>query len=365
MVERCQKELVRDNSGSEEKYKGRINDIYTIDLPSHIDWRHIRKEATISTVADYSTGDISATSTTTITGASTSWTSANSNNLLLKVSGYDEIYRCTYVSATSLTIDRSWVGTDISSNTDYSLYQDRYALASDYDRLILDPDKSIYYWSGGQRVYLKYRDIDTFEAKQVYTPNLPAYYTVKWISGDPYIYIDPPDTSARTLFYIYMPTLSRMSEYVTGTITTLANGGTAVTGSGTDFDGFVTDTTTYDYYFRLDRDGTGSASKWYKISSASSNTALTLSDTYEGTAVSAGTLVFTISHVSSLPRGLDLAIVYGAATTSAIDQTNKTQIQGWASLYEKIVGQYRAVEGKLEYGKQRVHTIYERSGVRR
>lgn len=364
--ERVQKELVRDNSTAEEKYKGRINDVYTIDLPSQIDWRHIRKEASITTIADYNTGYISATSGTTITGASTVWTSPNSNNLLLKVSGYDEIYRNTYVSAISGTIDRSWVGTAISSNTAYSLFQDRYALASDYDRLILDSDKSIYYWLGGQRVYLKYRHPDIFEAKQTYTPNIPAYYTIKYLTGsDPYIFIDPPDTSSRTLFYVYMPTLIRMSEYTTGTITTLANAGTAVTGASTDFDGFVTDTTNFDYYFRLDRDGTASASKWYKISTAASNTSLTLSDAYAGTAVSSGTLAFTISHVSSLPAGLDLAMVYGAATVGAIDQTNKTQIQGWLTMYDKIINQYRAVEGKLDYGKQRIHTVYEKSGVRR
>ena len=157
----------------------------------------------------------------------------------------------------------------------------------------------------------------------------------------------------------------RMSEYVTGTITTLANAGTAVTGSSTDFDGFVTDTTNFDYYFRLDRDGTGSASKWYKISTAASDTSLTLSDAYTGTAVSGGSLAFTISHISSLPVGLDLAMVYGVAAVSAIDQTNQTQIQGWAAMYTKIVDQYRAVEGKLDYGKQRIHTIYERTGVRR
>ncbi len=364
-VERLQKELVRDNSASEGKYQGRINDIYTTDIPSQIDWRHIRKEGTITTTADYSTGHISATSTTSITGSSSSWTSANSNNLLLKVSGYDEIYRATYVGATSLTIDRSWVGTNISANTDYSLFQDRYALASDYDRLILDPDKSIFYWSGGQRVYLKYREPDLFEEKQVYTPNLPSYYTVKWVNGDPYLLIDPPDTAARTLFYVYMPTLKRLSEYTTGTITTLANGGTAITGSGTDFDGFVVDTTNLDYYFRLDRDGTGSSSMWYKVSTAASGTSLTLSDAYGGTAVSGGSLSFTLSCVSSLPSGLDLAMIYGAAATSAIDQNNATQIQGWAASYTKILNQYRAVEGNLNFSKQRIHTIYERNGVRR
>ena len=364
-VERVQTELIRDSSTGESKYKGRINDLYMFDIPSVIDWRHLRKSATITTTDDYGTGHISATSTTSLTGASTSWTSANSNNMRIKVSGYDEIYRCTYSAATTLTIDRSWVGTDISSNTDYSLFQDRYALASDFDRMILDPDHCVYYWSSGTPVYLKYRNPDIFEAKQVITPTYPAYYTIKWINGDSYLFLDPPDNTSRTIEYLYIPSLKRMSEYTTGTISTLANGGTAITGSSTDFDGFVTDTTNYDYYFRIDGDGTGANSKWYKISTAASDTSLTLSDAYAGTAISGGSSTYTISMVSLLPAGLDLALVYGGAIASSIDQNNDLQIKGWSIEYNKILNQYMAIEGKLDYSKQRVHTIYEKAGVRR
>lgn len=365
LFERLQKELVRDNSAAEEKYKGRINDEYMFNIPAIVDWRHIRKTATITTTDDYSTGHISATSTTTLTGDSTVWTSANSNNCLIKISGYDEVYRCTYVGATSLTIDRSWIGTDISSNTDYTLFQDRYALASDFDRMILDSDHCVYYWDQGNRVYLKYREPDVFEEKQTTTPNKPSYYTVKWVNDDPYLYIDSPDNDDRTINYIYIPSLKRMEEYTTGTITTLANGGTAVTGSGTDFDGFVDDVTNYTYYFRIDTDGTGAKSKWYKISTAASGTSLTLSDAYGGTAISGGTSTYTISRVSLLPAGLDLAILYGAAIASATDQNNTVQLQGWAVLYQKAIAPYLAVESKLDFTQQRIHSIYEKSGVRR
>ena len=368
IVERVQNELVRDgasSTGVEAKYKGRINDLYMFDIPSVIDWRHLRKSATITTTDDYSTGHISATLTTALTGDSTAWTSANSNNMLIKISGYDEVYRNTYVGATSGTLDRSWIGTVISTNTDYAMFQDRYALATDFNRMILDPDHCIYYWQTGNKRYLTYRQPDIFESRQVVTPTYPAYYTIKWINNAPYLFIDPPDFDDRTIEYLYIPSLKRMAEYTTGTITTLANAGTAVTGNATDFDGFVTDTSNYDYYFRIDSDGTGARSVWYKVSTAASDTSLTLSDAYGGTSIAAGSSTFTISMVSKLPAGLDLALVYGAAVTSAIDQTNKLQVQGWLAEYNKILNQYMAVEGKLEYSKQRVHTIYERSGVRR
>jgi len=368
LVERCQKELIRDSAigdSAEAKYMGRINDVYLTDLPSQIDWRHIRKIASITTTADYSTGTIALVNgSTSVTGTSTVWTSANSNNMLIKASGYNEIYRATYVSSTSLTLDREWVEATDTSET-YTLFQDRYAIASDFDRMILDRDKAVYYYNGGNKVYLTYKTIDEFEANQTYQYNDPINYTIKWVSGDPYILVNPPDTKARTLYYTYMPALNKMEEYDTGTITTLANAGTAVTGSGTDFDGFVTDTSAYDYYFRIDGDGIGSASKWYKIASADSDTGITLSDTYAGVAIAAGTSTYTISVVSLLPKGLDLALLYGAAIVSSVDQSNATQVKNWAAMYDKIVNQYRAVEDKQDYGHQSMKTVYQQSGARR
>ena len=367
IVERVQVDLIRDASASEDKYKGRVNSFYMFDLPGQIDYRHIRKTGSVTTTNDYSTGYITDVSSTTATGDSDCvWTSALTNTLLLKISGYNEVYRVTYSSSTALTLDRTWVETAISSDeVSYVLYQDRYALASDFDRMILDPDKAVYYWQGGNKNYLLYLDPEEFEAKQTFQPNTPSHYTIKWVSGDPYIFVDPPDNTARTLYYTYIPSLKRMSEYTTGTITTLANAGTAVTGSSSDFDGFITDTTNYDYYFRIDGDGTGAASKWYKIASVTDDTHLTLSDAYGGTAISAGTSTYTISMASRLPPGLDLAIIYGTAMESATDQTNKLQLQGWGAMYARIAGQYVSKENKIDYGKQRIHTCYERKGVRR
>jgi len=366
LVERLQKELVRDNSASPDKYGGRINDIYADDIPSQIDWRHLRKIGSVTTVAEYTTGNISAITAgaTTVTGDSTVWTSANSNDLNLKVTGKDEVYRCTYVSGTSLTIDRAWVEAAITTDTQYSLVQDRYALASDFDRMILDPHKSVYYWEDGRRVYLKYREPDEFEDIQVVNSNTPSYYTIKWVNGDAYIFIDPPDYETRTLYYVYIPTLKHMFDYTTGGILTLANGSAAVTGTGTAWAVNIVDTSTHVYYLRIDSDGTGAASKWYKILSVDSATGITLASNYLGTSITTS-VPYSIAMASNLPHGLDLGILYGAAVISAIDQTNEKQIASWSGLYAKLLAQYRAIKGKKNYGQKRVGTIYERPGVRR
>lgn len=365
MVEKLMKDLIRDNSTPETKYKGYINDVYMHDIPAQIDWRNLRNTKYITTLAEYSTGYITDISGTTVTGLATSWTSANSNNLLLKVTGNDEVYRVTYVSSTELTLDRTWVETDISStNTEYKLLQDRYALASDFSRLILDPDKSVYYWQDGDRVYLKYRDLDTFEMRQVTNSNEPSYYTIKWVNGDPYLFIDAPDNEARTLHYIYEILLKRLFEYTTGSVLTLANGSTSVTGTGTAWGDFIIDTTDHDYYLRIDGDGVGSDSQWYKISSVDSDTGITLASNYLGTAITTAT-TYTISVVSRLPIGLDLGILYGAALLAGADTVSELMINTWNSLSLTSINRYRTIEGKKNYGKKRMRTIYEKPGARR
>ena len=368
LFERVKTELIRDDaSGStaEYKYMGRVNDTYMFDLPSQIDWKHYQKTGTIAGKADYNTGYIATASTSVVTGSGTTWTSLNSNGFVLKVNGYNELYRVTYSGATTLSLDRNWIETSISSNTTYTLYQDRYALASDFDRMIIECDKCVYYYDSGYKVYLQYKDATALDEIKSTTPGTPMYYTVKYINNSPYIYIDVPLDTAMTIEYVYMPKLARMKEYATGTVTDLANAGTAVTGSSTDFDGFVSDTTNYKYYFRLDRDGTASASRWYLISTAASDTSLTLSDAYEGTTVSGGSLAYTISVCSVLPAGLDTALMYGAAMASSADQDNTPQMQAWLALYNAAVTAYRRIEDKRGYGKGRVGTIYEQSGARK
>ncbi len=82
------------------------------------------------------------------------------------------------------------------------------------------------------------------------------------------------------------------ADYITGTITTLANAGTAVTGSETTWTAsFV------GRFLRIDSDG-----EWYEISARSSNTAITIAREYGGTAIAAGAEAYTIGEVSLIPE---------------------------------------------------------------
>jgi len=76
-----------------------------------------------------------------------------------------------------------------------------------------------------------------------------------------------------------------------GTITTLANAGTAVTGSSTAWTSAM-----IGRYFKIDDDGS-----WYRISAVGSTTTLTIDRPYEGVAIAAGTESYTIGEMPRTP----------------------------------------------------------------
>lgn len=80
------------------------------------------------------------------------------------------------------------------------------------------------------------------------------------------------------------------ADYTTGTITTIANGATALTASGTTF------TTAMAGRYIYLPDG-----NWYKIASYGSATTLTLDKAYEGISIAAGSSTFTIGQLPRLP----------------------------------------------------------------
>ena len=103
-----------------------------------------------------------------------------------------------------------------------------------------------------------------------------------------------PANAGNTMTMIYHSFTKDLSaaDYSTGTITTLANGGTAVTGGSTTFTAAMVGR-----WFKTD-DG-----NWYKISGYTSATAITLQMPYQGTAIAAGTSSFVIGELPRIPEG--------------------------------------------------------------
>lgn len=348
LVEVAQTELVREAaSGVEAKYQGAINQAYLNDMFSQLPEKYIRKEGFINTMAAYTAGTITvATGSTTVIGASTSWTSGLSD-AYLNVSGYNRLNRVTYTAGTALTFKNSLTWTESSgSGKSYTLLQDRYQLASDFSYLSTDnPENpnSVFYYVNGYRVQLS--PVTNQEYDRIVVPTTSAFfsqYTQKWESGNPYLYIYPFPLNVDIIGYQYMPVLTAMSEYTTGTITLTT--GTAVVGSSTLFSSLdSTDT----WYLRNDADGTGSASLWYQVSSFSGNSAATLSSAFAGT--SGAGITYTICNASKWPARFDDTMLYKACLVMDPDNVQSPK---WTSLYTESLNTDRMVEAKRKRDTQ-------------
>ena len=337
LVEVAQNELVREGaSGEEAKYKGMVNQIYSNDLSAILPENFIKKEAYLTLVADYTVGSVTVgTGTTNIIGSSTSWTSANSEGRLIEISGKDTIYRVTFTAGTDLTFQDSLTWTAASgSGLTYTLYTDRYPLASDFSHMLADDYDEphvVYRYLSGNKVFLNPLNEEEFERQNSSAVGTPWGYLVKWIKETAYLYITLAADSAEIIGLSYIPQLTTLTEYTTGTATFTT--GTAVVASAAASWLVNVTTGTNTYYIRNDGDGTGSNSKWGKISSVANATALTLSAAW---AFTSGTVItYTISEVSKWPARFDDAILY---KTALILDPDNVQNEKWNSVYLDAIG---------------------------
>ena len=134
-----------------------------------------------------------------------------------------------------------------------------------------------------------------------------------------------------------------IADYTTGTITSLANGGTAVVGSSTvwtaDMAGRyiqITETTA----------AGGGDGFWYQIATVPSATTLTLTKPYEGTAISAATAAYTIGQCSVIPAAYDVGVVQ---RSSALWWDNQNDLTRGKVYWMKYDGGMEAGYSK-EYG---------------
>lgn len=342
IFECAQYELVREASiNSEPKYRGCVNQVYMNEMPNALPEAYLRKQGFITTVGAYTTGTITLTSgATSVTGASTSWTTANSD-MYLNAAGYNRLYRVTFGAGTNLILNNSltWIGAS-SSGVGYQLIQDRYPLASDFMYMAHDNPENpniVSYMVNGYQIFLIPNTNEEFDRNLVPTTSFSfSNYTVKFDAGSPYLHVWPFPLNVDIVSYWYMPLVTAMTEYSTGTVTFTT--GTAVIASGSLWTSLSTANT---YFIRNDADGIGSASVWTQIASFTNATALTLSSNFSGTS---GTgITYTISEISKWPARFDDAMIY---KTCLIVDPDGVQTPKWTSLYTEALGMDKTVESK-------------------
>jgi len=141
------------------------------------------------------------------------------------------------------------------------------------------------------------------------------------------------DDNTITLRYEAISKELQYADYTDGTITTLTNGATAVTASGTTFTAAMAGR-----YFKIDDDGV-----WYKIATFLTATTLTLDKPYEGTSIAAGTSTYTIGQVPITPADTHIIPVYYAVMQYFQGfKHNKTSGAYYKSLFDQELKRAKA-----------------------
>ena len=171
----------------------------------------------------------------------------------------------------------------------------------------------------------------------------PEYYFIE--KSRVGIYPIPSGTSS-IITVNYRPRVKdlTLADYTTGTITTIANGSTTVTGTDTTWTSQMAGR-----YIRItdsDTANTGDG-KWYKVASVTSATVLELSNSYAGTSIAVGTAVYAIGQVSLIPEDYQIIPVYMAA----VDYWQKEEDVNRANLYEQKA-ETKIIQMEAEFGSR-------------
>ena len=153
---------------------------------------------------------------------------------------------------------------------------------------------------------------DNLNSTTSITDDVPQYCYI--FDGRIGFYPIPSSATTNAIYIHYHKKFKDLSvaDYTTGTITSVAVGGTAVVGSSTVWTAKmagmaiqITDSSTAN---------TGDG-VWYEIESVESATTLTLRYPYQGIAIEAGTAAYTIGQISYLPEDIQILPVFKALVT--------------------------------------------------
>jgi len=160
--------------------------------------------------------------------------------------------------------------------------------------------------------------------------DVPLFYYIY----DGKVDIQPiPATNGNTITFrgrINLKDLS-IADYTTGTIVSIANGATAVVGSGTTWTADMVGR-----YIRIAETSAanGGDNEWYEIGSYTSATSIGLLKPYQGTSIVAGTATYTIGQMSPIPESYDILPVYRAAALYWDNQRDSNQAKSYWLKYD-------------------------------
>ncbi len=249
-----------------------------------------------------------------------------------------------------------------TSNMTTVASQETYQIPNKYRKLI---DMYVYSGSGGSSdtIYAPEMVFDPTLWKRIKqfrygTQDVP-YFT--YVEDQTYKIQPIPSTSGRLITLRGRLNVNDLTiaDYTTGTIVSIANGGTALVGNGT--------TWTQDMvgrYINIPQTTAANAGDgfWYEIGSYTSATSIGLVKPYEGIAISAGSATYTIGQVPVVPEAYQPAIIYRSTALYWQNQNDLVRSKTYWMLYDGgneagynkeyggLISQMLANEGETEEG---------------
>jgi hypothetical protein len=144
-------------------------------------------------------------------------------------------------------------------------------------------------------------------------------------------------------------------DYTTGTITTLANGGTSVVGSST-----VWTAQMVGRYFKITADG-----QWYEISAFTDATHITLKTAYQGAAIAAGSSAYVIGEMLRTPGPTHIIpVLYANWRWFKGVKKDRTTAREWKQDYMEMLNWAKSTFGQQHASNYIPSQRYEKSRSR-
>lgn len=332
--------LNSDQGSSRAVIKNAVNRVYRFKMMSRFEYDWLRKTARITLTAPYQEGTVTITAgTTALTGSGTTWTAAMTGRKVI-ITGNENEYEFTFVSATSATISPALSGSTNISGASYRIIQNVYDLPEDYDRPVLGDDPMYYELSSGT-FKVDFRD-DLYFRK--YYTNQLSEYANDWrevpgitSNGLKQFQISPAPSSARIIVLEYIRAFPEMTEFSTGTATTEV-GSTAVALSD-DYSDFIS----VNDYFRIN-----SGDKTWRRITAVNGVNLTLDSGYPTTNTAAS---YTTSSAPDMPFSIQSALFDGACWELSKGENDPSQSPYFAD-YDASVNRALSIKSRKRYGSK-------------
>jgi len=185
-------------------------------------------------------------------------------------------------------------------------------------------------------------DWDRLNSPQNVKNNNPSYF---FVFDNQVGFWPTPSTTGNPININYQRQVRDLSvaDYTTGTITSIANGGTTVVGSGTSWTANMAGKSIRFTHTNAANSGDGI---WYEIASVTNATTLELVSPYQGTSIAVATALYTVADIPVIPENYQMGPVYWAVSEYWRMQGDAGRADRFENKYEKLVQQMFEDEGK-------------------